>query len=202
MDKSVLVSASPLDGYSKVWTGLSIKEGARDDLCSVTVRKGERAAVEAALASGYGVSLPAPGRASAGTDKPLCMLWTGQDQYLAMRVQSAESLTSELKALCATSASCVEQSDSWVGLIMAGPQCLAVLERLCPLDLSDAAFPVHATTRTVLEHIPVVMMRREDDEGACCFELMTLTSFADSFIHELETAAISVCGPAQHAKES
>ena len=59
-----------------------------------------------------------------------------------------------------------------------------MLERLCPLDLHESAFPVGAAQRTVMEHMGAVILREGTDE----FLLLSASSSAASFLHAVKTS--------------
>ena len=70
------------------------------------------------------------------------------------------------------------------GLELAGPGAIAALERICPLDLHDSAFPVGAAGRTTMEHMSAVIIRTGPDT----FLLLSASSSGMSFLHALETS--------------
>ena len=75
-----------------------------------------------------------------------------------------------------------DQSSNWVFCELSGTGVLSALERICPLDLSDAAFPVGAYARTVMEHMGAAILRLSDE----VYLLISAGSSAKSFAHALE----------------
>lgn len=81
-----------------------------------------------------------------------------------------------------------DQSDSWVVVDLQGPLAIAALERICPLDLHDSIFTDASVSRTVMEHLSVILMRT-DTNG---FRLLSPRSSAVSLWHALHTSILNV----------
>ena len=75
-----------------------------------------------------------------------------------------------------------DQTDAWVVLEISGPDTMAAMERLCPLDL--ASFETGTSGRTVMEHMGAFVVKIEDNR----FWLMSASSSAASFLHAVETS--------------
>ena len=95
------------------------------------------------------------------------------------------------------------QSDAWAMLRLSGVRIGAVLERLCMLDLTAKAFPIGGVARTLIAHLPAILLREREQD----FFLMTPRSSAACFFHSVETAMRDVqalaCGAgdvAMHAR--
>ncbi|MGI1660623.1 sarcosine oxidase subunit gamma [Palleronia sp. KMU-117] len=82
-------------------------------------------------------------------------------------------------------AAVTEQSDGWVGLRLSGADAPEVLARLVPLDL--AGMPDGTSARSVLNHAPLLLVRRD---GA--FEMWSFRSMAGTILHEVEGAMRAV----------
>jgi len=93
-----------------------------------------------------------------------------------------------VKAALGAAAYVTDQSDSWAMLRIAGAGVRAALERICPLDLEDEAFPVGRVARTAMEHLAAIVLR----DGADSFLLMSPRSSARSFLHAVELSAENV----------
>ncbi|QOL80717.1 sarcosine oxidase subunit gamma [Pseudooceanicola spongiae] len=127
-----------------------------------------------ALKKHHGLTLPEPGQRTL-SDTAEC-LWFGHRQYLLVGVRPADSLT-EVATL-------TDQSDAWSTVLLDGPLARDVLARLCPLDLRDAAFPMHATARSEIRHMMACITRVSADG----FRLMVFRSMADTLLHDLREA--------------
>ena len=136
---------------------------------------------EAAVAARLGVALPPPGRAQA---LPAGARRLGGDRALARRGPRQVAGLDGLAAL-------TDQTDAWAGLALAGPDAEAVLARLVPLDLAPQAFPAGAAARSLLRHLPLLIVRQP--EG---FELLVPRSYAATAVRELGEAMRGVAARA------
>lgn len=178
-----LVLQSALGGYSRDWKGLRLEEANEPALASLAARAGRAGDVIAAVQK-LGLSLPETGRLTRG--EGISAIWWAQDQWM---VGGAEGLPARLKDAVGDAGSVTDQTGAWAIISVSGERALSVLERLCMLDLSDAAFPDLSSARTVMEHHAVTITR-----GGDVYHLMTARSSARGFLHALETAAEGVCG--------
>ena len=142
----------------------------------LSVPLGGETALAAAL-SAAGLGWPAPGRSLAGAMGTLMRI--GGDHAICHGA-SAEALAEAL----GPAAWLTDVSDGWVSLRLAGADPRPALEYACPLDLSDAAFPDGACTRSTVAHISTVLARDAVD----AWRLLTPRSTAGSFAHRLEEA--------------
>ncbi|MBT8459364.1 MAG: hypothetical protein KJN60_06840 [Boseongicola sp.] len=76
------------------------------------------------------------------------------------------------------------QTDAWVILELKGSGAITALERICPIDLDQSAFPIGSAARTSMEHLGACIVRLEADQ----FWLMSARSSAQSFYHAVETS--------------
>ena len=119
--------------------------------------------------------------------------WMGQDQWFAeARRDDGIAFAKGLSEALGETASVTDQSDGWIQLRIVGPQARGVLEKLCPLDLHPEVFSVGSVARTAMEHLGVIVARSDE---ASSFRLLTARSSARSFLHALQVAADSTCGP-------
>ena len=88
-------------------------------------------------------------------------------------------------------AALADQTDAWAGLALAGPDAEAVLARLVPLDLAPQAFPEGAAARSMLRHLPLLIVR-----GAEGFELLVPRSSAATAVREVGEAMRGVAARA------
>ena len=177
-----LAPRSPFDGL-----GLPRAAGAATLEATETVRRtavapcaGRAAAVEAAL----GAALPPPG-ASGGWPGGR-ILWIGLDLWLV-----EGDAPQGLDGLAAAS----DQGDALAGLRLTGADAEAVLARLVPLDLDRDVFLPGAVARSLLRHVPLVLVA--GDPG---FELLVPRSYAGTAVAELATAMRSVAARAAFAR--
>ena len=136
----------------------------------------------AALSSALGLSLPTKPKTSA-REGSRAALWLGPDEWLVIDT-GTDGLAAALAGVGAFH-SAVDVSHRNVGILVAGRGAEATLAAGCPQDLSPAAFPVGACSRTVLGKIEVVIWRTGDD----AFRVECWRSFSDYAFAFLAEAA-------------
>lgn len=136
----------------------------------------------AALSEALGLALPAKPKTSAVAGSRAA-LWLGPDEWLVIDT-GADGLAASLAGVQAFH-SAVDVSHRNLGIVVAGPGAEATLSAGCPQDLSAAAFPVGACSRTVLGKIEVVIWRT----AAETFRVECWRSFGDYAFAFLAEAA-------------
>ena len=134
----------------------------------------------AALKKGWGLSRPSPTLGMAKGDTRAISM--AADQLFLIFPHRSPNASAEVQDKLAGAGYTTDQTDGWVILEITGPDTLAALERLCPLDL--AAFPDNATARTMTEHLGATIIRLQSDR----FLLLSARSSAASFLHAVETS--------------
>lgn len=129
---------------------------------------------------------PYPGRTLPGFPAPGQvlgpMVWAGRG--MAFLLGEAPPDTSD--------AAITDQSDGWVWVTLTGLDAVAVLARLCPLDLRRQAFPVGTSARSLLQHLSVLIIRDAPDR----FRIAAFRSMAQTLTHEVEAAMQAVAARA------
>ncbi len=176
-----LTPLSPLHGYDETIGDVRLRE--RDlALVSLAIPLGGEAAATKAIKAACKLDLPEVGHSKASKTRRLIRM--SPDQAMLVFEDPAplteRAVQKALKGACYTT----NQTDAWVILEISGPGTRAALERICPLDLDDAAFPIDKATRTMMEHLGVLIARTGDDT----FLLMSASSSARSFLHAVETS--------------
>lgn len=126
----------------------------------------------AALSAALGVTLPMKPKSSASANGRTA-LWLGPDEWLLI-----DEVGGDLMADCAKSGSvhsAVDVSHRNTAIIVSGPGAAATLNAGCPQDLSLAAFPVGAASRTVFGKIEIVLHRVDEET----FRVECWRSFAE-----------------------
>ena len=170
-----LVAEGPFDGAGLPRSAGGATLAALPEVARVAVAPfaGKRAAVAEVLAARIGAGLPEPGRA----EGPVA--WAGMGQWLVEGREAGE-VADWLGGLAAAT----DQSDAWAGLRLAGDAAREVLARLVPLDLAPGPFPPGSAARSLLRHVPLLLIAR--DEGA--FELLVPRSYARTAVADLARA--------------
>ncbi len=172
-----LIEKSPGEGLlPRATPGAELREVKVAPIHSIAPFNGCEAKVTAALKP-LGVGFPGPGQSTSKGE--VCCLWTGRGQAFLLGAAPPA-----LGGLAAVS----DQSDGWAVMALEGVQAEAVLARLVPLDLRAAGFGRGAVARSLLGHMPLIVMRT----AVRSFQLMVFRSMAASAVHELDTAMRAV----------
>ncbi|HET9535026.1 MAG TPA: sarcosine oxidase subunit gamma [Mesorhizobium sp.] len=130
-----------------------------------------------ALSKGNGIFGP---RSKAGTR---AALWLGPDEWLIID-EAGRDPKADCQPVRALH-SAVGISHRNVGISVSGPAAAATINAGCPQDLSLAAFPVGACSRTVFGKVEIVLWRTADD----VFRVECWRSFSDYVFTFLTEAA-------------
>ena len=191
MAEFALTARTPLDGYAGTFGGIALAEAAGLSLVSAAVPQGGDDAFAAALAEGFGASRPSTGDSAPGDRLGARILGMQPDQlFILFEAPDPDRAAETVSAALGPAAYVADQSDSWAMLRIQGRGVRAALERLCMLDLDDAAFPEGRVARSVMEHLAVIILR----DGADSFLLMSPRSSARSFLHAVEQSVATVSG--------
>jgi sarcosine oxidase subunit gamma len=140
------------------------------------------AASVVALSKALGLTLPQKPKTSSASAGRMA-LWLGPDEWLIIDETGSDALSDTLSVKALHSA--VGVSHRNVGISVAGPAAAATINAGCPQDLSLAAFPVGACSRTILGKIEIVLLRTADDG----FRIECWRSFSDYAFTFLTEAA-------------
>ena len=177
----ITLTAAPVLGGAEIEIGANrIKE--RDDLALVSIATplGGNDALETAIRNAWSLDMPTPTQTTTSGDTRA--IRTSPDQMLLVFPHATPDANSVVQGKLGGAGYTTDQTDSWVVLDIAGPDTMAALERLCPLDL--ARFNVGTSGRTVMEHMGALIVRT----GETDFLLMSASSSAQSFLHAVETS--------------
>lgn len=136
----------------------------------------------ASLSRALGVTLPQKPKTSASKGNRVA-LWLGPDEWLVIDEAGGDLLADCAKARQLHSA--VGISHRNVAIAVVGPAAEACVNAGCPQDLSLAAFPVGACSRTVLGKAEIVLYRTAED----AFRVECWRSFSDYVFTFLSEAA-------------
>lgn len=176
----IQLTAAPVLGADIALDGNRIRERADLALVSVAVPLGGDDALAGAVRSAWGLAMPGPVQSSGSGD--MRALRTTPDQIMLIFPHAAPDAARMVQGKLGGAGYVTDQTDVWVVLDIDGPQTLAALERLCPLDLSG--FGDGGSARTVMEHMGAIILRLGSDR----FWLISASSSARSFLHAVETS--------------
>ena len=152
-------------------------------LATVMARRGQREALAVAVKKAFGLELPRTPRLARGS--PVSFLWSGHDQWFAMADGEGYRLP-DLQKEVGAFASLSDQSDSRFSVELSGSCAGAVLGKLTSIDFHPRAFHLHDTAATQFGHISGQVTQTGDGP---IYELMVFRGFAESFAHDVLTAA-------------
>ncbi len=174
-----LIAKSPCDGLLPLTLGpLTLSEVDTGPMTSIAPFKGQAAEASSVLKATHGMEAPGANRTTGKEGERV--IWFGQNMYLLMG-QTPDAALSEHAAL-------TDQSDAWAVVRLQGAGAEDVLARLTPLDLRGALFKRGHTARTELRH----MMASVTRVGAEAWMIMVFRGFAETLVHDLQTAMASV----------
>jgi len=154
-------------------------------LATVACRKGQAAALSAAVRKAYGVDLPASSRVAQGA--AVRFIGYGPGQWLAVSEALAnEALASELAAKLQGLASVSDQSGGRTVLRVSGNRARDVLAKGLPLDLDPRAFPLGSAATSAISHIGVQLWQADDMRS---YDLAVFRSLSESFWRWLTASA-------------
>lgn len=186
--RAALAAITPLGTVAPrhdVFAGFEIIEVTDRALASVAARRGQDEAVQQALTRFAGCVVPAPGGLAVGSG--MSLFWAAPEQWFVDAPLAAHpDLAADLQAALGPVGSVTEQTDGWARFDLEGPGCVAVLERLCAVDVRARTGP--AATRTVMEHVGAFLLCHRPAER---FAVLCLRSYAGALHHALTTAARS-----------
>ncbi|AHM04158.1 Sarcosine oxidase gamma subunit [Roseibacterium elongatum DSM 19469] len=160
---------------------VTLSEAAQARIWAILPFSGQVPKLSDAMLAAHGVRFPSPGTLAQAGD--LRAVWSGLDQCFLFGVPD-QSL--------AAHAALVDQSDSWAHMILEGGDARAVLARLVPVDLSDAALPQGRVIRSGLGHMQALILRAAPDR----FEILVFRSMAGTAVHEITRAMRTVAARA------
>ena len=152
-------------------------------IATVMGRRGQSAALAAAVREQFDIELPQGPRCS--HSDALSFLGTGPGRWLAFhsapQPKFFDGFSRQLEGL----ASVVDQSGAFGVLRLSGARVLEVLAKGVAIDLDAAAFPTGHVAVTQIAHIGVTLWKVDD---APSFDLAVARSYAGSFAHWLQAS--------------
>jgi methylglutamate dehydrogenase subunit D len=154
-------------------------------LATVACRKGQAAALSAAVRKAYGLDLPASSRVAQGA--AVRFIGYGPGQWLAVSEALAnEALASELAAQLQGLASVSDQSGGRTVLRVGGNRARDVLAKGLPLDLDPRAFPLGSAATSAISHIGLQLWQADDTRS---YDIAIFRSLSESFWRWLTASA-------------
>ena len=180
---------SPLNGYKQTFGDTSLSEVTDYGLISLAIPVGKTEIFSTKIQSEYLCAVPGPGQLAVSERYDIKLLWMQSHQYFLMGKYSEQLSVKIVKQRLSDIACISNQSDSWVMLYLQGQGSTNALERICPLDLHPQSFPTGSVSRTSMEHMPTVIIKKRENQ----FLLLGLRSSAHSFLHAIKTSIENTC---------
>jgi len=187
MSELALKPRSAFDGLlpsSDATDGLEITDRDGVGLATLVARRGARQMLRARLQSTFGIDLREGPVLSIG--EGVLLVGTGADSWLAVSANHRRNFGAQLAGCFFESAAVCDQSDGYGLLRLTGAKAADVLQRLLPIDLHPQAFPIGSAASTITAHIPLLVWRLNE----ATFEVAVFRSYAASFVHALNEAAL------------
>jgi len=186
--KYQLKAVNPLKGYKSEINGVKISEIVNIEIFSLSFKKMQENKVASILKKILKCKLPPPGQSVNIASKNVRILRLATDQmFVLFNRRELHSMNKNFQHL-SEFFYLTEQTDAWSGLRLSGLPTYACLERICPINLSPKHFLVHSFARTTMEHLNIIITKTKSNE----FELYSGSSFAQSFLHTIETSAKNI----------
>jgi len=183
-----LLPESPLGGVEIEMDGFNITEVTDKSLVMVALPREKFSEVESLIDKSCGLKLPEMERSTHSKDSSITLWRLQKNQVLAYFTFEGNDAEAHLSSRLSAPAYYTDQSDTWAMIRVSGQRTRAVLERICPIDISPEAFPVGGVSRTIMEHIGTIIFRDGDDS----YVLLTMRSFGRSMLHAIEVSAENV----------
>lgn len=169
-----LEAFSPVANVSIETRGVRLRNLPESLIFSIGVPRASKTMLADALMTRFGLELPGPSRSTGGDRCRL--IWMTPDQYFLILPEngSGPGILRDLRKI----AYVTDQSDAWVGLEIAGKDVREILGRTCPLDLHLDRFKLNAATRTLMEHLAIIIIRT----GSNTFQLFSARSSGYNFV--------------------
>ena len=189
MPEFTLQATAALGDYEQQFNGgVHLAEQSQLAIVSVAIPLGQKTVVAQRVETVLELTLPRVGQSTVTRDTKIRLLGLAEDRFFIIINLSENSLANTADHFLQGAAYTTDQTDAWVGLEITGPPVREILERLCPLDLHPDVFSVNSATRTVMEHLGVIIVRTGEND----FLLLCPRSFAHSFLHAMETSVQNI----------
>lgn len=181
-----LYADPPLAGYDKSFGDIALKAPKDVAVVSVALPLGGEAAAEKAVKAAYGANLPKIGKSVEA--KGVTLMRLGRDLAFVVFTHATPDAEPVAAKALKGKAYTTDQTDVWTALEVSGAGSRRALERICPLDLHDSGFAVGDVARTTMEHLGVIIVRKDAETWL----LMSASSSAGTFLHTIETSIKNV----------
>jgi methylglutamate dehydrogenase subunit D len=165
--------------------GIVVSERIGLGLATVAARKSQAEALKTAVASAYGVQLPASSRVVEGS--AVSFVGYGPGQWLGVSESFAsEALARDLQERLQGLASISDQSGGRTVLRIGGRRARDVLAKGLPIDLDPRSFPLGSAATSAISHMGVQIWQTGDTRS---YDVAIFRSLSESFWRWLTASA-------------
>ncbi len=184
MSEITLNAVSPLKGYHRDFTGVSMVEITDRALVSIAIPIDGEKKLATAFKKSFDIKMPKVGLSTKSKKYEAILLGMQPDLMFLYFDYSGDNADAFISQQLKDAGYYSDQTDSWAMVCLTGPKVRCALERVCSLDLHPDVFTEGKVARTVMEHLGVIIHRTAPDT----FILFSARSSARSFLHALETS--------------
>tara|TARA_Y100000590_G_scaffold439978_1_gene564752 strand:+ start:27 stop:596 length:570 start_codon:yes stop_codon:yes gene_type:complete len=177
VSKYSLTASSPLNGAKFQLNNIEIAEITNLSIISIAAPKEGIDQLSNIISENYKTNLPDLGKVTKSIDNKVKFLSIAPNQFFLLYDQTILNDPTYLKNIFDDTAYYTDQSDGWVVLQAEGKNICNIFERICSINLSETTFPQSSVTRTIMEHIGIILYREETNK----FVLFSARSSANSF---------------------
>ena len=186
MAKLELKIKKPLDGYSKVISKIKIAEYQFDSLISLAIPINSQRKCKLNFKKSLGK--PMPNIENSIINKSgIIGFRIGLDLLLVCN-PSHSSFVKKTLPLLQQAFYVTDQTGGWCGVRVDGDRVIEMLERICPLNLSQKTFAIGDVKRTVMDHLNVIIFRETEKK----FILFSPSSSSGSFLKSIEISSRNI----------
>ena len=151
------------------------------DIVQVMVRRGQDAALAAAMRTAFGIDAPGPGHTASGSG--VTAIWIQPGQWLLTAPRTTEgALAARAAEAFAACAAIADQSHGRTTIAVSGASAREALSRGCRIDLHPRAFGPGRAASTPIAQIGCLV---HQTDAAPSFELTVFSTLAEPFLHWL-----------------
>lgn len=146
-------------------------------------------AINTELSKIFHLPIPKPGQSEYSNTEKLRLLGMHPEQLFILFEYSGDRAVEVINTKIKDIAYLSDQSDSWVMLKIGGRASRAAMERICMIDLHSTAFPVGSVSRTMMEHLTVIIIKISEEELLLLSPRSSANSFLEAVIQSIKNTS-------------
>ena len=186
MAKQALKIEKPLNGYSKIINKLIIEEYQFDNLISLAIPLNSERKCRLNFKKSLGASMPNIEKSIINKSGVLGFRISLDSLFVCNSTNF--SFSRKTVPLLKQAFYITDQTGGWCGIRVEGEKVIEMLERICPLNLSQQIFAIGDVKRTVMDHLNVIIFRETEKK----FILFSPSSSSGSFLKSIEISSRNI----------